>query len=237
MIVKEDLPHEEIEEGGPTFRVVVKMPRLDEILHCDRSSETYASFMYEFGIQTVGREQWNKSMEKGERYSEFVSRADEAFLLLGVMNIWNKVIDASPLSQEQKKEYFDDSTMAQLNNKFVGRYTGNISQADRIAKDGSNGKPGGKAWSLEGLNKFAELMDLVRESRAADNNINGEGVISPFDLMIKNKHKDVMNAKREAERERKGKRKRKEACEEARKLALVCEDDMAMFLAGSQVEL
>ena len=150
--------------------------------------------MYEFGIQAVGREAWTKGISSGERYTVMASPYDEAFVLLGVLNMWNKVVFASSLSQEEKENLKDSETHVVRTidgkPKILGYYTENISQDTRLTKEGSNGKPGGKSWSKEGFEKFRNLKDAIRNMRgdAAKKAAQQRKRSTDFDKMIKEEH-------------------------------------------------
>ena len=115
---------------------------------------------------------------------------DEAFLLLGVLNMWNKVVFAGDLTPEQKDSLKHEETFVERMDengkpRVLGYYTENIAQGERKDKEGSNGKPGGKSWSKEGMLKFVELKNKILEGRKNDKVVKRW---TSFDKMIIEEH-------------------------------------------------
>ena len=111
-----------------------ELPKIDVLLSVDPGHDDYASFMYEFGPQMVGAPQWRFGLENKGNFSKIVSAPDEAFLLMSVLNNWNRVVDGSVVhTPDEKEEMFHKETYAKrdvknekeevIGYKIIGYYT------------------------------------------------------------------------------------------------------------------
>lgn len=146
-----------------------KMPSINEILSVDRTSEFYQNFIYDYGTQLVGREKWNQAMSKQQPFSKVVTSADEAYLILAVLNNWNKMVDSSNLPESVKAGMMHTETLHRIDGKVVNYYTERISQKEKTkSPDGTTGKPGGRAWSSDGVLMYKQLQEKVKATRRND---------------------------------------------------------------------
>ena len=77
-------------------------------------------------------------------FSALVTAPDEAFLLLAVLNMWNKVVFVSnKVKDEDKESWYHQETLAHVGGKVVGYYTeARSSETSPSSEKKSNGKPG-----------------------------------------------------------------------------------------------
>ena len=195
------------------------LPCLDFLLNADRGHDGYASFMYEFGAQMVGAQQWKLGLEQVGDFSQIVTTADEAFLIVAVLNLWNKVVAGSNKTKEEKEELYHKETYATRKDskhggveRVIGYYTEQVTKGaspDNEKKKSSNGKPSGRSWSVEGIVKYNELLEKVIKSRKDDPKT-AEGK-SRFDEKV---YKIYMDKIKKQEENRKNNKRKRQPVEE-----------------------
>lgn len=136
---------EKLREGSTT------LPSAALLLKLRDDEETFRWLLQNVIAELVGKVNFERKA-KSKKISEFVSISHEAFALLFLENYREVVEERAEMPKvERKKGQRREDTTAK------GKYTG----------DGRGARRNG-GWSDEGLERYADLFEMVRENRRED---------------------------------------------------------------------
>ena len=161
--------------------------------------EDYCALMIHIAPSMVPRREWDMVKEGRDNFSDIVTSTDEAHALLVIENNWNRFkfgegLEGADLETCQATVWITEEEKSKYG---IGepRYTRTEGGRPR------NGRQGKTGWSQDGLDRFNNLVELVRKGRADAGHA--------FDEAVKKKCRDMAE-----DNLRKRKRKRVRSPEE-----------------------
>jgi hypothetical protein len=162
----------------------------------------YRELMIHLAPSMVPGREWELVKSGHNSFSEVVTSTDEAHALLVIENNWNRLKFGENLEGKDRDKCKEIKWITEADTALFGcqmpRYTRTDGGRPR------NGRQGKTGWSQCGLDRFNELVKVVREGRKTRGNI--------FDTEVKKRCRDMAEEKL---RKRKRKRARNKEEEEA----------------------
>lgn len=124
------------------------MPTMDEILQLSTNASTYSWFLSVFLKNGVGGKNWNQTHLR-QPITKFITSSSEAIVILIMENNYARWIDEAENEEKDKK----DLAPALYTNSGISQRGGNATSRQ------------GGGWSQEGIQRFNELVMLVRNDQ------------------------------------------------------------------------
>ena len=178
--------------------------------------DDYSEVMIHLGPSMIPGREWEMVKSGHNNFSDVVTSTDEAHALLVIENNWNRLKFGQNLEGEDRKKcdkikWISDEEM-ELFGAEVPRYT--RSEVGRPR----NGRQGKTGWSQEGLDRFNELVNMVRQGRKMRGNV--------FDTRVTKRCRDLAEEKlKKRKRKRTRSKEEEEAFQKLEQFQVACDFD------------
>ena len=179
--------------------------------------EDYCELMIHLGPSIVPAREWEMVKSGQETFSEVVTSTDEAHALLVIENNWNRLQFGINLEGDEAERCNNIDWITEEDIDDYGTEMPRYTRTDSgRPKNGRQGKTG---WSQDGLNRFNELVSLVRKGRQSREKV--------FNNVVKTKCREMKEAKLRNRKRKRGMRtqEEEEAYQKFERFQVACDFD------------
>jgi len=148
-------------------------PRFDmnDFLQLRSRPNSYMVFCKHFLKCVTRKTKFDSNIKTAKTYNDVCTVSDEAFALLLVENSWDRWYDLyakDPTSLLPKRggRHLDDHLLSSVQTKYTQGGLKYFARGDGNSTVSTTSRSG-KGWSLEGIQRYNELFDLVEADRVA----------------------------------------------------------------------
>jgi hypothetical protein len=159
--------------------------------------EDYCKLMIHIAPSIVPHREWDMVKEGRDNFSDIVTSTDEAHALLVIENNWNRFKFGEGLEGSDRERCRDTVWISEEEQLKYGLEEPRYTRTD--GGRARNGRQGESGWSQDGLDRFNQLVGLVRKGRAATGHA--------FDAAVKKQCREMAKdnlGKRKRKRDRSG---------------------------------
>jgi hypothetical protein len=147
--------------------------------------EDYCKLMIHLGPSIVPGREWEMVKKGQNTFSDIVTSTDEAHALLVIENNWNRLKFGVNLEGGELQKCNNINWMSEEETEEYGTEQPRYTRTDSgRPKNGRQGKTG---WSQAGLNRFNQLVELVRNGRTIRDHVFNSEVTKQCRAMTEDK--------------------------------------------------
>jgi hypothetical protein len=154
----------------------------------------YCELMIHLAPSMVPGREWDNVKSGHCTFSTVVTSTDEAHALLVIENNWNRLNFGGNLKGEEKTRCEEKQWISKEDTAMFGSDTPRYTKTDSGRP--RNGRQGKTGWSQDGLDRFNELVKLVRQGRDTSGSL--------FDTAVKDRCRDIKEDKLRKRKRRRG---------------------------------